>query len=1147
MPTGRNRQGKRISRDEEIIEIPARVFKEDLESGFDIGNISAKGMAASFDSMGDGVFFVDAKGIILYVNRTILNLYESSQEEMMGSHIKTFFRYDSTIVDMSSLVEAKTAPWAGTIPAQRSDGSVFWISLRTAPIFDDRDRIVGYIGIARDVSDVEQSRRELQGEVNQLEKQLENRLIELTKRFDQLEILQELGKRMVLSTSEEEIAENASTVLVETLDYASAGVVFITGTKERMTFQLLGSHTKIAPGKYGRKINEGPITKALKDHVSVIEIYPTERLSVGVLAKSELVVPLIVHDKALGALIVADPSASKFKPDDISIVETVADLVAISLTNCLSSRQVQDRTLALNLLDEVTLQAISTMDISGVLSETAQRINDILETQSCLIGMIASDGGIDWVAVQGAEEFTRELKGNRFYDDLIAKIVKSGTVYFTNDYSTSPFKTLRAGINMMIHSALISPIQLRNETIGVIALLNRVSPGGFSEQDADLVKNFSDHLAVLIHNAETMASLDYSLRTRNSLLRTTFDLQMTSGVSEIYQKVSEMLLEVVPYDAAKFYNIREEGVKAVLSRNLGEKIELSSIEDFILDQVMKALSDLRGSQSTKGVKKPGSDLEQMVSVLTIPLIGREDAIGAIVIARAAEKGFSEQDLEVATLFANHTAITLENAGLLGKEKELLAESLERVKQLESILELTTSVMSMGRQGSAVDKVLSAMPPVLGFNKGIVMTLLEEEDDLGCSYLIGFSDEEAEMLQPLRLSARDLMYVLDTNGKRLGERTATLNIPVSKDKIDGSSDMLQMIRMIEFLQVDTPGDKFFFIMEDTEGDPTGVIILSDGPVNFGSSRDKIGLLEIFGNLASIAVNNERLLEREVSARSEIETLNDLMTHDINNFTQGVLGYLEMISMDNKLSDRLKKYAQKAMDQVENTKRLIENVRKLSSIRATAIERLSVYDLGEVISGALESLEEIFPKKTVRFNSTIENGEYYVPGDDMVHELFANLISNAIKFTPTSNVRIDLNVLTQSELGRDFLRIEIVDYGRGIPDDKKLRVFERFGKLEKEEGRPYGFGIGLSIVKNLVKKYGGRVWVESRIMNDYRKGSRFVVMLPKIVKKEIATPKEIKPIEKKKMVRKMKLKTSKGSTFQRVLRQPQQDRNAGGKAF
>jgi PAS domain S-box-containing protein len=1120
--------------DGSYIEFVEFIVSADLERWVAVGKNVSMGspalfsfeeLAASLDAMGDGICIFDQSWKIIQCNPALARIYGFSESEIHGMKFKQLLPEDQRSKLSTELSrELNRGHAERIILSKRKGGGEFWAWLKIAQL-KNRDGIhAGYLAVIQEISDLQKSRMQPEEGVAQWHKPLDSGTLEMAKKIDRLQIFQELGKKLISSRSEEEIADNAAHAIVEMLSFSAAGIVFLSGPPDKGTLRLLGSHARVAPLEYRKQINEQVVLKAIKNRVPVLEKYPREMLSLGVLARSELVVPLISQEKPIGAIVIVDPEEDRFDQEDVSIVSTLADMVSMSITNTMTSRQLQDRTQALNLLDEVTLQAISTMDVGGILSETAQRINRILETQSCLIGMVSSDGGVDWMAIEGAEGFAYELRKRRYYDESMKRIIDSGSIFYTNEYTSQPSSPIQEGLSFVISSFLVSPIRLRGVTIGVIALINKKSPMGFTDQDASLVRNFSDHLAVLIHNAETMASLNYSIRTMKSLLRTTFDLQVAAGVSDIYQKVSDMLLEVVPYDAARFYIIREEGLKAVLSRNLGEKIELSLMEEHLLDLVAKSLTELRGFRESYPVRKSENRLEQRISILTIPLIGREDAIGAFVIARAAEKGFSDQDIEVATLFANHAAIALENARLLAKEKELLDESLARIRHLESILELSTSIISMARGGGgAMNKILSGVSSILGFSKCLILSRTEYGDDLICSGGIGFDESESRKMCESRFSLNDMLRLLDNLGTRVGDRVYLISGTPTADPMRDETSVQFANKAFRELMISSSAEKLFYRMDDASGSPTGIMIFTEGPEGIANSKGMIGLLEIYGNLASIAMSNERLLNGEIRARSEIEALNDLMTHDINNFTQGVLGYLEMISIAGDAGDKVKEYSAKAMEQIENIKHLIENVRKLADIRASGREGIAGHDLAAVIDASLCNLRSEYPNKNVMFSSDVVHGKVFIPGDKHVKDLFSNLFSNAIKFTPSRDVIIELHASEHFDSGREYWRIEIIDHGRGIPDDKKQKVLERFSSTCRDDSRPYGFGIGLTIVKSLVLKYGGKIWIENRVPADYRQGTKFVLLLPKMEppsERDIASREQ--PVRKTIKTRKIKEK-------------------------
>jgi signal transduction histidine kinase len=287
------------------------------------------------------------------------------------------------------------------------------------------------------------------------------------------------------------------------------------------------------------------------------------------------------------------------------------------------------------------------------------------------------------------------------------------------------------------------------------------------------------------------------------------------------------------------------------------------------------------------------------------------------------------------------------------------------------------------------------------------------------------------------------------------------------------------------------------LKDRRGRLIGYMLV-DEPVDLKvPTKEQIDVLEILGGIASIAVENSKAYERQVVAVNEIALLNDLMTHDINNFNQGIMGYIELLLQDSRLDEGQRKYAEKALMQVRNNARVIDNIRKLSKVRALSEKELTIWDLHDSVNSAIETISKSHTERTVYVTPAVPKGVHYVRANHFMNEVFLNILSNAVKFDNSKIVKIDLKIEEVSDTQGEFWQISIADHGRGIPDDRKRAIFER---LTTGMTGVKGFGLGLSIVSTIVEKLQGRVWVEDRVAGDYSKGTVFKIMLPKVMREE-----------------------------------------------
>jgi signal transduction histidine kinase len=137
---------------------------------------------------------------------------------------------------------------------------------------------------------------------------------------------------------------------------------------------------------------------------------------------------------------------------------------------------------------------------------------------------------------------------------------------------------------------------------------------------------------------------------------------------------------------------------------------------------------------------------------------------------------------------------------------------------------------------------------------------------------------------------------------------------------------------------------------------------------------------------------------------------------------------------------------------------------------------------------------------------DDDDAYVLADDLLDEVFINILSNSVKYTPKGEVLIDVKVSEEKAIANPdgvaladdsssssiYWKVAIADYGKGMADEVKSKAFTRY--LDSAQGS----GLGLSIVYALVvERYSGRVEVKDRIANDYSQGTVVSVWLRKFV--------------------------------------------------
>jgi signal transduction histidine kinase len=289
------------------------------------------------------------------------------------------------------------------------------------------------------------------------------------------------------------------------------------------------------------------------------------------------------------------------------------------------------------------------------------------------------------------------------------------------------------------------------------------------------------------------------------------------------------------------------------------------------------------------------------------------------------------------------------------------------------------------------------------------------------------------------------------------------------------------------------DYIDFLMFEKTGDLLGFLEI-DEPDNHKMPDDNtLKAIEVFSDLASIAIQNAELYDSVSNDRKKIELLLDLIGHDINNYAQAVSGFIELGMSRPGLPEASRKNLAKALEQVWNLNKLVNNVKLYAMVESSGNRDLKPLDLVAIIKDAFDSATSYLPNRTVRLEFENPGGPRFSRMNDLAKDIFLNIFVNAIKFDQHEEIVVEVMIDETLEDKRHLWTVSIADYGPGVEDALKKDIFLRFAQAP---GSLRGSsGLGLHIAKTLVDTYKGRIWVEDRVKGDRSQGSVFKVSLPK----------------------------------------------------
>ncbi len=255
--------------------------------------------------------------------------------------------------------------------------------------------------------------------------------------------------------------------------------------------------------------------------------------------------------------------------------------------------------------------------------------------------------------------------------------------------------------------------------------------------------------------------------------------------------------------------------------------------------------------------------------------------------------------------------------------------------------------------------------------------------------------------------------------------------------------------------------------------------------------------IVRSFATVARERQRA---EVADRAKSEFLAN-MSHEIRTPMNGVMGMADLLAKTD-LDNKQKMFTDIIVRSGQALVTIINDVLDFSKIDSGQLELdLQPFRLAEAIQDVAVLVSTKVHEKDLELAVRIQPDlpEVFVGDVGRVRQIITNLVGNAVKFTDSGHVLIDVSgtLVADDNMhdNRAALLIKVEDTGIGIPPDKINQVFDKFSQVDSSSTRAHeGTGLGLTIVKRLVEKMGGEIGVESKPAI----GSTFWFTLPLVVR-------------------------------------------------
>ncbi len=271
----------------------------------------------------------------------------------------------------------------------------------------------------------------------------------------------------------------------------------------------------------------------------------------------------------------------------------------------------------------------------------------------------------------------------------------------------------------------------------------------------------------------------------------------------------------------------------------------------------------------------------------------------------------------------------------------------------------------------------------------------------------------------------------------------------------------------------------------EGKPIGVIVVQDYSSATTYKEEEKEILTYVSEQIALAIDKKQNEEKVIKYSEELKELNaskdkffSIIAHDLKSPFHGLLGLTRMIveEYDSMSESEVRSYLKIIKDSTESTYKLIENLLEWSRLESGKMKfNPALQNMFMIVEDTRTLLNQNARVKNISLRNKLGHQSFVWGDDTMLQSLLQNLISNAIKFTPTGGfVEVTENMFD------DCIEFIVSDSGVGINEndiEKLFRIDVSFTTKGTQQEK--GTGLGLALCKEIVNIHGGEIKVESKL--------------------------------------------------------------------
>ena len=843
-------------------------------------------------------------------------------------------------------------------------------------------------------------------------------------------------------------------------------------------------------------------------------------LLIGEFPKSQIFYPLLAGGKVNGIISLQNlDHEHAFTDSDVSLLTTLANSMSVALesarlfdeTNRLL-KETEQRNAELAVINSVQESLVAQMDMQGIYDLVGDKMREIFNAQ--VVDIVTYDKKTNLIEDKYSyEKGDRTLLGPRSPKGFREHVIRTGQLLVIN----KEVEKLRSQydntviVGQAAKSLVLVPLVAGGEVTGVISLQNIDQEDAFSESDISLLVTLVNSMSVALKSARLFDETKMLLKETEQRKA---ELAVINNVQEglvkefkssaIYELVGENLCELFDTQTVLIRTFELEAGNEVWRyaiekgiRKFSEPRPLNWANRRLIETQKPLIINENYLETAKKYGGTGVTIGQPPkSAVFVPMLVGGVVRGSVSLQNLdKENAFTEAELGLLSALTSSMAVALENTRLFDETTRLLDETKQRATELSTVNNISQTLASQLNPEELIKLVGDQLRDQ--FKANIVYLALLNP----VSKIIYFPYQYGDELTPMRLG-EGLTSQIILSGKAL---------LINKD-VDELTIKLGVQRLgipaASYLGVPIPvGDEIIGVLsvQSTESenrfDENDERLLSTIAASVGVALRKAQLFEEVTLAKQQAEEASQAAEKANQAKSAFLST---VSHELRTPLTSVLGFAKIIRKrleekifpaTDKSDAKIDKTIQQVSDNLavvvsegERLTNLINEVLDLAKIEAGKMEwNMETVSMQEVAERALAATTSLFEQKNLQLKTSIPDELPLVHGDrDKLIQVMVNLISNAVKFTPSGTITCSISAK------KGEIITGIADTGIGIAPGDHAAVFEQFKQVVGDTltDKPKGTGLGLPICKEIIEHHQGRIWLKSEL----GKGSTFYFALP-----------------------------------------------------